>query len=110
MQAVQDWAAELAHHLEIEDAPVDTAAILGIAGEAAHTVVRPAAPVTTFLIGYAAGLAEATGQAEFSTAQQAATGVARRLLAARAAAQDEGTPGGGTQDGAAQGEDAQDSA
>ncbi|WP_150461853.1 DUF6457 domain-containing protein [Nesterenkonia ebinurensis] len=87
IQAVQDWAAELARALEIEDTPVDTDAILGIAGEAAHSVVRPAAPMTTFLIGYAAGLAEATGQADFSTAQHAATGVARRLLAARDAAQ-----------------------
>lgn len=83
IQAVEDFAAELARELEIHHTPVDIGAILGIAGEAAHTVVRPAAPVTTFLIGYAAGLAEATGQADFSTAHQAATGVARRLLAAR---------------------------
>ena len=31
--------------------------ILGLAGEAAHGVERPAAPITTFLAGYAAGLA-----------------------------------------------------
>ncbi|MGN6741803.1 MAG: DUF6457 domain-containing protein [Amnibacterium sp.] len=30
--------------------------MLGLAGVAAHNVVRPAAPVTTFLAGYAAGL------------------------------------------------------
>nr|WP_237280269.1 DUF6457 domain-containing protein [Subtercola vilae] len=32
-------------------------AILALAGTAAHAVVRPAAPLTTFVAGYAAGLA-----------------------------------------------------
>jgi hypothetical protein len=31
--------------------------ILALAGDAAHAIVRPAAPITTFLAGYAAGLA-----------------------------------------------------
>jgi pyrrolidone-carboxylate peptidase len=29
--------------------------VLDLAGDAARSVVRPAAPVTTFLVGYAAG-------------------------------------------------------
>ena len=34
----------------------DRSAILALAGVAAHNVVRPAAPLTTFLAGYAVGL------------------------------------------------------
>lgn len=37
----------------------DPEALLDLAGTAAHSIVRPAAPLTTFLVGYAAGLADA---------------------------------------------------
>ncbi|WP_313406957.1 DUF6457 domain-containing protein [Aeromicrobium sp.] len=37
----------------------DPEALLDLAGTAAHSIVRPAAPLTTFLVGYAAGLAQA---------------------------------------------------
>lgn len=54
-----DWCAAAAAELgltghEIADADLD--AILGLAGVAAHSVLRPAAPLTTFLAGYAVGL------------------------------------------------------
>ncbi|NLS08977.1 molybdopterin-guanine dinucleotide biosynthesis protein [Nesterenkonia sp. MY13] len=87
LATVEEWARELARALEVEETALDIDAILSLAGEAAHTVVRPAAPVTTFIIGYVAGLAEATGQASFTTAQAAASGVARRLLQERDAVQ-----------------------
>ena len=54
---LHDWIDELCDVLELElDADVDEALILDLAREAAHSVERPAAPVTTFLVGYAAGL------------------------------------------------------
>ncbi|GAA3532306.1 hypothetical protein AFL01nite_19820 [Aeromicrobium flavum] len=37
----------------------DPEALLDLAGTAAHAIVRPAAPLTTFLVGYAAGRAGA---------------------------------------------------
>ncbi len=52
---LHDWIDELCDALEI-DAEIDEALILDLAREAAHSVERPAAPVTTFLVGYAAGL------------------------------------------------------
>jgi len=55
------WQQSLARALQIEDVPVDQGAILGLAGVAAHAVVRPAAPLTTFLVGIAAGRAVANG-------------------------------------------------
>ena len=36
---------------------MDVRALLDVARDAAHRVDRPAAPLTTFLVGYAAGLA-----------------------------------------------------
>lgn len=52
---LHDWIDELCDALDI-DAEVDEALILDLARDAAHSVERPAAPLTTFLVGYAAGL------------------------------------------------------
>lgn len=82
-ETIELWVSELTHHLEIDDLALDIDAVLAIAGQAAHTVVRPSAPITTFLIGYVAGLAEASGQADFERAFRAATRVAEQLLARR---------------------------
>ncbi|MFD1721655.1 DUF6457 domain-containing protein [Amnibacterium endophyticum] len=51
------WWTTLTEALGVTDVPEVREAILGLAGEAAHGVVRPAAPLTTFLAGYAAGRA-----------------------------------------------------
>lgn len=58
--ALDAWWATVTAALGLGDVPVDRAAILGLAGDAAHAIVRPAAPLTTFLAGYAAGLAGGT--------------------------------------------------
>jgi hypothetical protein len=75
-EQLQPFVAELLAALEIEDTPVDLDSVLNLAGVAAHSVVRPAAPVTTFIVGYAAGLAVASGQASAETAMRAASRVA----------------------------------
>lgn len=49
-----DWISHLAAELGV-DLDVDEALLLDVAKEAAHAVERPAAPLTTFLVGYAAG-------------------------------------------------------
>jgi hypothetical protein len=49
------WTAELSAALGL-DLAADTADLLDLARAAAHNVARPAAPLTTFLVGYAAGL------------------------------------------------------
>ncbi|GAA1105747.1 NTP transferase domain-containing protein [Nesterenkonia jeotgali] len=85
-EPIELWVKELAHHLEVDGIEIDIDAVLALAGQAAHTVVRPAAPVTTYLIGYVAGLAEATGQADFQTASRAASRVAAELLERRSGA------------------------
>ena len=72
------WVAELCAALDIDAAALDRDLVLDLARDAAHNVARPAAPLTTFLVGYAAGL-RGGGPAELATA--AAT--AQRLALAR---------------------------
>ena len=55
------FTAALAKELGVELEEIDTQALLDVARDAAHRVVRPAAPLTTFLVGYAAGLRAAAG-------------------------------------------------
>ncbi|MEI2671691.1 MAG: DUF6457 domain-containing protein [Nocardioidaceae bacterium] len=55
---LHDWIDELCDVLDI-DVEVDEALILDLAREAAHNVQRPAAPISTFLLGYAAAKADA---------------------------------------------------
>lgn len=52
---LHDWIDELCDVLDVE-VDLDEALILDVAREAAHNVQRPAAPITAFLLGYAAAL------------------------------------------------------
>ena len=53
---LQEWTDALAKRLGV-DLDVDLKLVLDLARDAAHNVERPAAPVTTFLVGYAAARA-----------------------------------------------------
>ncbi len=57
---LDQWITAVKTELGI-DLPVDVKALLDLARDAAHGVDRPAAPLTTFLVGYAAARAEAAG-------------------------------------------------
>ena len=58
---LEEWAAVLTVELGLSpDFTVDIPLMLDLARDAAHGVTRPAAPVTTFLVGFAAGLAGGT--------------------------------------------------
>ncbi|MFH8771173.1 NTP transferase domain-containing protein [Streptomyces sp. NPDC017958] len=50
---LDEWISAVKDELGI-DLDVDTGALLDLARDAAHGVARPAAPLTTFLVGYAA--------------------------------------------------------
>ncbi|GGF10827.1 DUF6457 domain-containing protein [Subtercola lobariae] len=64
-EVLERWVAALADELLGSRASAETRAelvsqidsILALAGTAARSVIRPAAPLTTFVVGYAAGLA-----------------------------------------------------
>lgn len=83
-EVLEAWLTKLLAAFEIADIKVDTHAVLSLAGVAAHSIVRPAAPLTTFVAGLAAGLAAGSGQAGESVAMAAALGMAKKLAAAEA--------------------------
>ncbi|MPY11949.1 DUF6457 domain-containing protein [Arthrobacter bussei] len=82
---LQEWTETLLAAFEIDGTRVDIDAVLELAGKAAHGVVRPAAPLTTFVVGYAAGLAVGSGQAEEQLAISSAMAVADSLCTDAAA-------------------------
>jgi hypothetical protein len=53
---LQEWVTRLVAELGL-DLELDEGLVLDVAREAAHNVLRPAAPVTTYLLGYAAARA-----------------------------------------------------
>lgn len=57
--SLEQWATALAAELGLEPDAVDVEQVLDLAADAAHGIVRPAAPLTTFLVGLAAGRAGA---------------------------------------------------
>ena len=78
-ETLERWSASLARELDIADLEVDIDAVLALAGVAAHAVLRPAAPLTTYLVGYAAGRAAALGEVSGEEASAQAAEIARAL-------------------------------
>lgn len=78
-RTLDDWIAEVGTELGI-DLDVDVHGLLDLARVVAHGVARPAAPLTAFLVGYAAaqqgGGPEAVAEASRRTAALAERWVA----------------------------------
>jgi hypothetical protein len=55
--SLDDWVAAMAAELGIDELDLDVDQVLDLAADAAHAVVRPAAPLTPFMAGVAAGRA-----------------------------------------------------
>lgn len=81
---LDEWISAVKDELGI-DLDVDTGVLLDLARDAAHGVARPAAPLTTFLVGYAAAQARGGPEAVAEAARKAAA------LAVRWADEDAGT-------------------
>lgn len=75
-----EWTRTLATQLGVEPSDIDIDGILGLAGRAAHGVVRPAAPLTTYVVGYAAGYAAALGDMSPAEAYSRAADTALRTV------------------------------
>jgi hypothetical protein len=52
---LDEWLGRLSGALGVDAAAIDVDLVLDLARDAAHGVARPAAPLTTFLVGLAAG-------------------------------------------------------
>ena len=59
---LHDWIDELCDVLDVET-EVDEALVLDLARSAAHDVTKVAAPITTYLLGFAAGAQGANPEA-----------------------------------------------
>ncbi|MFF0163184.1 NTP transferase domain-containing protein [Streptomyces sp. NPDC005263] len=68
---LDEWITAVRDELGI-DLDVDTGALLDLARDAAHGVARPAAPLTTFLVGYAAARAGGGPEAVAEASRKAA--------------------------------------
>ncbi|MGX2996040.1 NTP transferase domain-containing protein [Streptomyces sp. JNUCC 64] len=70
-RVLDEWMTAVKDELGIE-LDVDTALLLDLARDAAHGVARPAAPLTTFLVGFAAARAGGDPAAVAAAARRAA--------------------------------------
>ncbi|MFE0650127.1 NTP transferase domain-containing protein [Streptomyces sp. NPDC059534] len=78
---LDEWITAVKNELGIE-LDVDTGVLLDLARDAAHGVARPAAPLTTFLVGYAAALAgPGAGPEAVAEAARKAAALAQRWAA-----------------------------
>ncbi|MGW0766019.1 NTP transferase domain-containing protein [Streptomyces sp. NPDC002676] len=68
---LHEWISAVKDELGIE-LDVDTGVLLDLARDAAHNVARPAAPLTTFLVGYAAAQGKGGPEAVAEAARKAA--------------------------------------
>ncbi len=55
MSTLEEWTAAVVTALELDPQDVDRDLVLDLARDVAHGVARPAAPLTAFLVGLAAG-------------------------------------------------------
>lgn len=85
-ETLEAFAAKLTAALDLETLPLDIDQVLNLAGVAARSIVRPAAPLTTFLVGYSAGRAAAAG-ADPAAAIAQAVATASDTAAANASAE-----------------------
>lgn len=57
MNTLDAWTTHVCHALGLDPGSLDRALLLDLTKEVAHGVARPAAPLTAFLVGLAAGRA-----------------------------------------------------
>lgn len=57
VEALDEWTSAVCESLDIDRESVDVALLLNLARDVAHGVARPAAPLSAYLAGLAAGRA-----------------------------------------------------
>lgn len=99
---LDEWITAVKDELGLE-LDVDIKVLLDLARDAAHGVARPAAPLTTFLVGYAAGRAAAGGGGPEAVAEASRKAT---VLALRWAEETDATDGKAEGGGKAEGAEA----
>ncbi len=62
LEVLDDFQEKLRADLGLSDAPIDVAALLNMTGVVARQVVRPGAPIASYIVGMLAGAAWARGE------------------------------------------------
>ncbi|GAB2463503.1 hypothetical protein GCM10027063_00970 [Promicromonospora xylanilytica] len=81
MTDLDSWVEALEAELGLPPGTIDVPEVLDLARDAAHAVARPAAPVTTYAVGFADGLAAAGDMAATTSSGPDATEKASGLAA-----------------------------
>jgi hypothetical protein len=76
---LDDWVTKLSQDLGVKPDDVAISEILDLARDAAAAVARPAAPITTFIVGYTAGLRGGGRDTIAETVRQALASIASEL-------------------------------
>lgn len=72
MNPLDEWTTTVTRALGLDPADLDREMILDLARDVAHAVTRPAAPLTAFLVGLAAGRAGGGPEQIRATVEKAA--------------------------------------
>lgn len=72
-EILAQWSEQLAKALQIPDLMVDQELLLELARKSADSVIHASAPVTAFMVGYAAGQEAGKGQGDSLMTPSAAT-------------------------------------
>ena len=90
-RSLDDITRRLTQALQILDLEVDYPLLLGLAADTSRAVGPDAGPISTFLVGYAAGLTSTSGKQAATEAVERAVEVAKQAT--------EKTGDGGVEDG-----------
>ena len=81
---LDDWVTKLSQEIGVKSDDIAISEILDLARDAAHAVARPAAPITTFIVGYAAGMRGGGRETIAETVREALAAIAAELPASDA--------------------------
>jgi hypothetical protein len=79
-RALDEWSQRLTQALQILDLKIDHSMLLELADRASRTITPSAGAISTFVVGYAAGLATTSGERASTEAVQTAANTALLAL------------------------------
>ena len=79
-RALEEWSQRLTQALQILDLKIDNALLLDLAEKSSRTITPSAGAISTFVVGYAAGLATTSGERASTEAVQTAANTALLAL------------------------------
>lgn len=91
-RTLNEWSLRVTQALQILDLNMDQAKILEVAEKSSQSVSKSAGPISTFAVGYAAGMAARNGRRSANDTMKSAADVVLELC-------DRGTVGGPAHEG-----------